>query len=172
MARCPDRAGSERKAGMRVAQGTVARTRLWNLEQWRVRWKVTAAVAVPLAAAMLLGGLRLSVSFGDYSTYDDAADRISDIPVITALASAASTVAGFPFRVMWMDRFTTAPFRTAGTKTAPTPAGNHGHARRAARLWPSLPRRRSRSMSRIEKRGVWVADVEDDTCSGSVALRL
>ncbi|MFE7796446.1 ATP-binding protein [Nocardia sp. NPDC057440] len=79
---------------MRVAQTVIARTRLRNLEQWRVRWKVTAAVAVPLAAAMLLGGLRLTVFFNDYSNYTDAADRISDIPAITALESAASTVAG------------------------------------------------------------------------------
>ncbi|WP_406236061.1 ATP-binding protein [Nocardia sp. NBC_01009] len=79
---------------MRVAQTVIAHTRLRNLEQWRVRWKVTAAVAVPLAAAMLLGGLRLTVFFNDYSSYTDAADRISDIPAITALESAASTVAG------------------------------------------------------------------------------
>ncbi|MEV6428047.1 ATP-binding protein [Nocardia sp. NPDC051463] len=79
---------------MRVAQTVIARTRLRNLEQWRVRWKVTTAVAVPLAAAMLLGGLRLTVFFNDYSSYTDAADRISDIPAITALESAASTVAG------------------------------------------------------------------------------
>ncbi|WP_227998378.1 HAMP domain-containing sensor histidine kinase [Nocardia australiensis] len=75
-----------------MAQGSVARTRWRNLEQWRVRWKVTAAVALPLAAAMLLGGLRLSASFGNYSDFNDAADRISDIPAITALESAASTV--------------------------------------------------------------------------------
>ncbi len=42
---------------------------------------------------MLLGGLRLTLSYGDYSTYSDAADRISDIPAITALESAASTLA-------------------------------------------------------------------------------
>ncbi|MFQ6397876.1 ATP-binding protein [Nocardia sp. KC 131] len=82
------------EGGMRVAQTVIARARLRNLEQWRVRWKVTAAVAVPLAAAMLLGSLRLTVFFNDYSNYTEAADRISDIPAITALESAASTVAG------------------------------------------------------------------------------
>lgn len=59
-----------------------------------MRWKIGAAVALPLAAAILLGGLRLTVFFNDYSQYADAADRISDIPAITALESAASTVAG------------------------------------------------------------------------------
>ncbi|MFI6778435.1 ATP-binding protein [Nocardia sp. NPDC050412] len=77
-----------------MAQGIFAHTRWRNLEQWRVRWKVGAAVALPLAAAILLGGLRLTVFFRDYSEYDSAADRISDIPAITALESAASTVAG------------------------------------------------------------------------------
>ncbi|WP_433599870.1 ATP-binding protein [Nocardia sp. CA-135953] len=77
-----------------MAQGIFAHTRWRNLEQWRVRWKVGAAVALPLAAAILLGGLRLTVLFRDYSEYDSAADRISDIPAITALESAASTVAG------------------------------------------------------------------------------
>ncbi|WP_062992928.1 HAMP domain-containing sensor histidine kinase [Nocardia anaemiae] len=77
-----------------MAQGIFAHTRWRNLEQWRVRWKVGAAVALPLAAAILLGGLRLTVFFGDYSEYNSAADRISDIPAITALESAASTVAG------------------------------------------------------------------------------
>lgn len=77
-----------------MAQGILAHTRWRNLEQWRVRWKVGAAVALPLAAAILLGGLRLTVFFRDYSEYDNAADRISDIPAITALESAASTVAG------------------------------------------------------------------------------
>ncbi|MGY4098578.1 ATP-binding protein [Nocardia sp. R16R-3T] len=77
-----------------MAQGIFAHTRWRNLEQWRVRWKVGAAVALPLAAAILLGGLRLTVFFRDYSEYDNAADRISDIPAITALESAASTVAG------------------------------------------------------------------------------
>ncbi|MFX0573873.1 HAMP domain-containing sensor histidine kinase [Nocardia nepalensis] len=77
-----------------MAQGIFAHTRWRNLEQWRVRWKVGAAVALPLAAAILLGGLRLTVFFNDYSEYDSAADRIADIPVITALESAASTVAG------------------------------------------------------------------------------
>lgn len=77
-----------------MAQGIFAHTRWRNLEQWRVRWKVGAAVALPLAAAILLGGLRLTVLFGDYSEYNNAADRISDIPAITALESAASTVAG------------------------------------------------------------------------------
>ncbi|MEV5838891.1 ATP-binding protein [Nocardia sp. NPDC052112] len=77
-----------------MAQGVFAHTRWRNLEQWRVRWKVGAAVALPLAAAILLGGLRLTVFFRDYSEYDNAADRISDIPAITALESAASTVAG------------------------------------------------------------------------------
>ncbi|WP_330252069.1 ATP-binding protein [Nocardia sp. NBC_00565] len=79
---------------MRVAQGIFAHTRWRNLEQWRVRWKVGAAVALPLAAAMLLGSLRLMVVFRDYSEYDGAAARIADIPAITALESAASTVAG------------------------------------------------------------------------------
>ncbi|MET8878275.1 ATP-binding protein [Nocardia sp. NPDC004604] len=77
-----------------MAQGIFAHTRWRHLEQWRVRWKVGAAVALPLAAAILLGGLRLTVFFNDYSQYADAADRISDIPAITALESAASTVAG------------------------------------------------------------------------------
>ncbi|MEV4127679.1 ATP-binding protein [Nocardia sp. NPDC049707] len=87
-------ARSARKAVARVAQGIFAHTRWRNLEQWRVRWKVGAAVALPLAAAILLGCLRLTVFFGDYSEYNKAADRISDIPAITALESAASTVAG------------------------------------------------------------------------------
>ncbi|WP_433195997.1 ATP-binding protein [Nocardia sp. CA-107356] len=77
-----------------MAQGILAHTRWRHLEQWRVRWKVGAAVALPLAAAILLGGLRLTIFFNDYSEYDGAADRIADIPTITALESAASTVAG------------------------------------------------------------------------------
>ncbi|NMN96271.1 HAMP domain-containing sensor histidine kinase [Antrihabitans stalactiti] len=68
-----------------------SRPRWWNIEQWGVRWKVTAVVAVPLAAALVLGLVRVTTSLGDANDLQRAADRVATIPLILDFEVATTT---------------------------------------------------------------------------------
>ncbi|WP_430334934.1 ATP-binding protein [Rhodococcus sp. ACT016] len=68
--------------------------RLWNLEGWSLRWKVTAAVAIPITVATVLGGLRVKDELGTASHFGDAAKQTAivapmlDMDVATGYAVA------------------------------------------------------------------------------------
>ncbi|SDE55289.1 ATP-binding protein [Rhodococcus tukisamuensis] len=51
--------------------------RPWNLEGWGLRWKVTAVVALPITAAMVLGGLRVQDQLSTAAHFSEAATRTS-----------------------------------------------------------------------------------------------
>ena len=67
------------------------RPRWWNIEQWGVRWKVTAVVAVPLVAALVLGLVRVTTALGDANDLQKAADRVATIPLILDFEVATTT---------------------------------------------------------------------------------
>jgi signal transduction histidine kinase len=60
----------------------------WSLRNWPVRWKVVAIVAVPLALAMVFGGLRIAGALTDARGLRLAADRVEVVPAITKYMSA------------------------------------------------------------------------------------
>ncbi|MDG3016072.1 ATP-binding protein [Speluncibacter jeojiensis] len=68
------------------------RWRLPSLENWGVRWKVTAVLAVPLIVAMVFGALRVQSELSDAVHYSSAADQMVEIPPIVALEAAVGTV--------------------------------------------------------------------------------
>ena len=70
-----------------------ARPNAWRLENWSVRAKIAAAVAVPLVAALALGGLRV---FGDLDVAQhqrDNADRIAIMPAVVDLETKTNRAA-------------------------------------------------------------------------------
>src|ERR1700742_2766906 len=60
----------------------------WSLRNWPVRWKVVAIVALPLALAMVFGGLRIAGAVSDAHRLRLAADRTEMVPAITKYMSA------------------------------------------------------------------------------------
>jgi signal transduction histidine kinase len=60
----------------------------WSLRNWPVRWKVVAIVVMPVALAMVFGGLRISGALTDTRTLRLAADRADVVPAITRYMSA------------------------------------------------------------------------------------
>ncbi|MFD4467021.1 ATP-binding protein [Rhodococcus sp. NPDC058505] len=62
-------------------------SRLWNLEGWGLRWKVTAVLAIPVTVAMVLGGLRVQEELSRAVRYSTAADQVSSIPDIVKLGT-------------------------------------------------------------------------------------
>jgi hypothetical protein len=60
----------------------------WSLRNWPVRWKVVAIVVVPLALAMVFGGLRIAGAVTDARDLRLAADRAEVVPAITKYMSA------------------------------------------------------------------------------------
>ncbi|MGO4202961.1 ATP-binding protein [Rhodococcus sp. TAF43] len=61
--------------------------RLWNLEGWGLRWKVTAVVALPITVAMVLGGLQVKDEFSRAVRYSNTADRVAGVPDIVTLSN-------------------------------------------------------------------------------------
>ncbi|GAB2645871.1 ATP-binding protein [Prescottella soli] len=61
--------------------------RLWNLEGWGLRWKVTAVVALPITVATVLGGLQVQDQLSRAIDYGAAADRVGGVPDIVTLAT-------------------------------------------------------------------------------------
>jgi signal transduction histidine kinase len=68
--------------------GSTKRPPPWSLRNWPVRWKVVAIVAVPLALAMVFGGLRIADAVSDAHRLRLAADRAEMVPAITKYMSA------------------------------------------------------------------------------------
>ena len=68
--------------------GSTKRPPTWSLRNWPVRWKVVAIVAVPLALAMVFGGLRIADAVSDAHRLRLAADRAEMVPAITKYMSA------------------------------------------------------------------------------------
>jgi signal transduction histidine kinase len=68
--------------------GSTKRPPPWSLRNWPVRWKVVAIVAVPLALAMVFGGLRVADAVSDAHRLRLAADRAEMVPAITKYMSA------------------------------------------------------------------------------------
>ncbi|MBV8862297.1 MAG: ATP-binding protein, partial [Mycobacterium sp.] len=60
----------------------------WSPRNWPVRWKIVAIVAVPLALAMVFGGMRISSAFTDAHELRLAADQAEVVPAITKYMSA------------------------------------------------------------------------------------
>lgn len=61
--------------------------RLWNLEGWGLRWKVSAVLAIPLTVAMVLGGLRVQDELSRAMHFSSAADQVVDVPDIVTLGT-------------------------------------------------------------------------------------
>ncbi|WP_435278668.1 sensor histidine kinase [Rhodococcus yananensis] len=77
------------------------RSSIFQLGNWRLRYKLGVVVAVPLLAAMLLGGLRISTQLEESSRYDALSDQIAVAPALleysTALVSMVTvTSLGIP----------------------------------------------------------------------------
>jgi signal transduction histidine kinase len=68
--------------------GSTKRPPPWSLRNWPVRWKVVAIVALPLALAMVFGGLRIADAVSDAHRLRLAADRAEMVPAITKYMSA------------------------------------------------------------------------------------
>ena len=68
--------------------GSTKRPPPWSLRNWPVRWKVVAIVALPLALAMVFGGLRIAGAVSDAHRLRLAADRAEMVPAITKYMSA------------------------------------------------------------------------------------
>src|SRR6202046_2115298 len=68
--------------------GSTKRPPPWSLRNWPVRWKVVGIVAVPLALAMVFGGLRIADAVSDAHRLRLAADRAEMVPAITKYMSA------------------------------------------------------------------------------------
>src|SRR6201992_3402523 len=60
----------------------------WSLRNWPVRWKVVAIVALPLALAVVFGGLRIAGAISDARRLRLAADRAEMVPAIDKYMSA------------------------------------------------------------------------------------
>ena len=71
-----------------VESGSTKRPPPWSLRNWPVRWKVVAIVALPLALAMVFGGLRIADAVSDAHRLRLAADRAEMVPAITKYMSA------------------------------------------------------------------------------------
>src|ERR1700685_3529230 len=78
--RVPDNNGTESAPAKRPAS--------WSLRNWPVRWKVVAIVALPLALAMVFGGLHIAGALTDAHDLRVAADRAEVVPAITKYMSA------------------------------------------------------------------------------------
>lgn len=75
--------------------------RLWNLENWGLRWKVTAVLAIPVTVAMVLGGIRVQNELSRAVHFSSAADQVVDVPDIVELGTAFGTAsAGFSAATM------------------------------------------------------------------------
>ncbi|MFD1812331.1 ATP-binding protein [Rhodococcus gannanensis] len=61
--------------------------RLWNIEGWGLRWKITAVLAIPLTVAMVLGGIRVQNELSRAMAFSSAADQVVDIPDIVNLGT-------------------------------------------------------------------------------------
>jgi signal transduction histidine kinase len=72
----------------RAEFGSTKRPPPWSLRNWPVRWKVVAIVALPLALAMVFGGLRIADAVSDAHRLRLAADRAEMVPAITKYMSA------------------------------------------------------------------------------------
>ncbi|WP_305093219.1 ATP-binding protein [Prescottella sp. R16] len=70
-----------------MTETTPPARRPWNLEGWGVRWKITAAVAIPLTVAMVLGGLRVQSELANAVHYGRAADQVADVPAIVKMGT-------------------------------------------------------------------------------------
>ncbi|MDH6282375.1 sensor histidine kinase [Prescottella agglutinans] len=73
---------------MKTQKGPGSRLRrLWNLEGWGLRWKVTAVVALPITVATVLGGLQVQDQFSRAVNYSNTADRVAGVPDIVTLSN-------------------------------------------------------------------------------------
>ena len=64
------------------------RPRRWSVRNWPVRWKVLAIALVPMALALLFGGMRVSHAMTDARELRRAADRAEMIPAISDYMAA------------------------------------------------------------------------------------
>ncbi|MBD0322761.1 MAG: sensor histidine kinase, partial [Aldersonia sp.] len=77
-----------------MSDGSRPAVRAWNPEQWRLRWKVTAVLAVPLIVALVLGGLRISDETAESRRSNEAAEHIDVVTAAIGLESLTGTVIG------------------------------------------------------------------------------
>ncbi|KAA0024277.1 sensor histidine kinase [Antrihabitans cavernicola] len=70
------------------------RRRSWNLDEWGLRWKVLAVLAVPLIVAMVLGSMRVLNAYNESNRLSAAADHVARVPAAVQLEAAAGTVIG------------------------------------------------------------------------------
>jgi signal transduction histidine kinase len=86
------RAISPAKTPIAINQGaesaSTKRPGTWSMGNWPVRWKVVAIVALPLALAMVFGGLRIAGAVSDAQRLRLAANRAEMVPAITKYMSA------------------------------------------------------------------------------------
>lgn len=68
------------------------RTKLWDIEGWGLRWKVTAVLAVPVIVAMVLGGLRVQDELSAATQFTTAAEQVTAVPSMVDLEAAFGTV--------------------------------------------------------------------------------
>lgn len=68
--------------------------RLWNIEGWGLRWKVTAVVAVPVTVAMVLGGLRVQDELSNASHFSQSAEQASIVAPLLAMDTAFGLYVG------------------------------------------------------------------------------
>ncbi|MCX5043956.1 ATP-binding protein [Aldersonia sp. NBC_00410] len=77
-----------------MTDGSRSGVRAWNPEQWRLRWKVGAVLAVPLIVALLLGGLRISDEIQTSNRLNEAAGNVDVVTAAISLEAITNTVMG------------------------------------------------------------------------------
>lgn len=70
------------------------RAKLWDIEGWGLRWKVTAVLAVPVTVAMVLGGLRVESELSEAADFTSAVDQVSVIRGLVDYDASMGTVTG------------------------------------------------------------------------------
>ncbi|NLE78619.1 MAG: sensor histidine kinase [Rhodococcus sp.] len=75
-----------------MSDASPSRTKLWDIEGWGLRWKVTAVLAVPVTVAMVLGGLRVENELTDAAHFTTAAEQVTSLPDMVNLEAALGTV--------------------------------------------------------------------------------
>ncbi|MFD7008033.1 ATP-binding protein [Rhodococcus jostii] len=68
--------------------------RWWRITQWPLLWKITVVLAVPLAVAVTLGGLRVHTALRDAAAFSEMAGGVQLLPHLVNLDNAAAVVAG------------------------------------------------------------------------------
>lgn len=66
----------------------------WRTTGWPLRWKITVVLAVPLAVAVSLGGIRVQEALQEAATFSEIAAAAQMLPQVVELDNAAAIVAG------------------------------------------------------------------------------